>query len=447
MRSNGHAKYLDQEGLPYSAECEAAILGAIILDNFCFNQAASTLQPADFSLDSNRKIYSRMLDLMERGRAIDYQTLTEELLRHHQLDNVGGVAYVTSLTDGLPRVKNIEPYVEIVREKARARMLVNIADLVKAKISERELADDVLETVQQQLLDVLFHGRAGKSMTMPDICREALAELHAIRNSVGECIGKSTSLPMLDSITTGYRNSEFYVIGARPGNGKTAMMCQSARENIKRKSKPSIFSIEVPRIQIVNRLACMETGISVFDTRDPRGLSTTDMQRLQEAISEIALWPMFIEDSPRMTLKQLSAIARMHISQGADIIYVDFLQRMRAPGKTEYDRVTAAADGLWELARSTGVPVVALSQLRRSSTPNEPPTMDDLRSSGEIEQLANAIFLLWRPVEVDPTTQMKHHTKMDQVIVAKQRSGISETHVPVEFNGRIGYFEERIELA
>lgn len=445
MRVNGKDRYIQQEGLPHSPDCERAILGAILLDNDCFNQAASVLIASDFALDSHQKLFSRMLDLASQGSPIDYVTVTEQLLKAHQLENIGGAVYVTSLTDGLPRVKNIEEYVNIVREKARARMLLNAAEVVKAQITELELADDVLEYLQQRLLEILYHGRAGKSRSVADICREALTELHAIRNSTGECIGKSFGIPMLDALTTGFRNSEFYVIGARPGNGKTAWMCQSARENVKRGSKPSIFSVEVPRTQIINRMACMETGISVFDTRDPRSLSAVDMERLNSAIGEIASWEMFIEDSPRMTLKQLSAIARMHISQGADIIYVDFLQKLRAPGKSEYDRVTAIADGLWELGRSTDVPIVALSQLKRNN--NEVPTLEDLRSSGEIEQNANAVCLLWRPIEIDPVSQMKRHTKQDQIIIAKQRSGISETHVPVEFNGRVGYFEERIELS
>ena len=430
------------ENIPASQDCERAILGAILLDNRAFFQAA-TITDEDFSLESHRRIFRRMSELAEAGSGIDFNTLTHRLHENRELESVGGVVYVTNLTDGLPRVKNIEQYVNIVREKARARMLLNLCEAGAAQIRELEPVDEVLAEVQDQIIRIVHHGRAGTTPEIGQIAVEFLNELETIRSMEGTCVGLSTGIDDLDEVTTGFRDSEFYVFGARPGQGKTALMCQAARANCKQGRKCSVFSVEVKRTQIMARLVSQECGISVFDMRDPRGLRDGELLRIQLAAAEISKWPLIIEDSPRMSIKQLGAIARLHVSQGAEIVFVDYLQKLRAPGKDRFSQVTAIADGLWELGRSTGVPVVALSQLRRKQNPNEEPTMDDVRESGEIEQNANMLALIHRPSEMDATTGKRKFTHEDKIIIAKQRSGPADRFIPVSFNGAIGRFEPR----
>jgi replicative DNA helicase len=437
-------RYLEQEGLPVSLDCERAILGAILLDNKTFFQTA-TLTADDFSLDSHRKIFRHMAGMSEEGQGIDFHTLTLRLSDHRELEAVGGVVYVTNLTDGLPRVKNIEQYVKIVRDKSRARTLLALCQASAAKIQEQEPADEVLGEIQDQIIKLVHHGRAGRVPDIAEIATEFLEEIHAIRSMDDSCVGISTGIDGLDSMTTGFRRSEFYVFGARPGDGKTALMCQALRENCRAGRKCSAFSVEVKRTQIMQRLVAQESGISVFDMRDPRILTEGEMMRVTTAAAEVAKWPLFLEDSPRLDVKQLQAIARLHISQGAEIIFVDFLQKLRATGRDRFEKVTAIADGLWELARSTDVPVVALSQLKRRQSPHEEPTMDDLRESGEIEQNAHAVFLLHRPTEV--IDDKRRHTGLDKIIIAKQRSGPAGTFVPVRFNGALGMFEPRMVSA
>jgi replicative DNA helicase len=437
-------RYLEQEGMPVALDCERAILGAILLDNRTFFQTA-TLTAEDFSLDSHRKIFRHISALAEEGQGIDFQTLTLRLSDHRELEGVGGVVYVTNLTDGLPRVKNIEQYVKAVRDKARARTLLALCQTSSAKIQEQEPADEVLAEIQDQIIKLVHHGRAGRVPDIAEIATEFLEEIHHIRSMDDACVGISTGLDDLDSVTTGFRPSEFYVFGARPGDGKTALMCQALRENCKAGRKCSAFSVEVKRTQIMQRLVAQESGISVFDMRDPRILTEGEMMRVTIAAAEVAKWPLLLEDSPRLDVKQLQAIARLHISQGAQVIFVDFLQKLRATGRDRFEKVTAIADGLWELARSTDVPVVALSQLRRRQSPHEEPTMDDLRESGEIEQNAHAVFLLHRPTEV--VDDKRRHTGLDKIIIAKQRSGPAGTFVPVRFNGKLGMFEQRMVSA
>lgn len=361
---------IERGGLPANVEAERAVLGAILLDNAAFNQAASRLHARDFALDSHRRIYLRMAELIESGSRIDFVTTAERLIRHRELEIIGGAAYLTSLTDGLPRVKNISQYVDIVREKSRARMLLNLFESGAAKLREQEPADAVLAETQSGVIEIVHHGRAGRMPGIDEIAQEAFAELMAIRKMDGRCVGLSTGLDELDALTTGFRNGEFYVIGARPGQGKTAFACQAIRRNCKAGRKCALVSLEVKRTQILNRMAAMESKISVFEMRDTRGLSDEEMNRIALAMKDIGGWPLWIEDSPALDIAEMAALARLFISQGAEIIFVDYLQKLRAPGRTDYERVTATADALWELARSTDVPVVALSQLRRSTTPN-----------------------------------------------------------------------------
>lgn len=436
---NGHAH---DPIAPDSQESEMAVLGAILIDEMTFNEAASVLTVSDFALDSHRKIYTRMCDLKQTGRPIDMPMLFEVLHKNRELESIGGMDYLTDLRHHRPVAGNLKHYIDLVRENSRMRMLLNMSAIVNSQIAERESSDHILEGVQDQIIQIVQHGRAGKVSSMEDIARSALNKLEEISRMQGVCIGLDTGLPMLNEFTTGFRDGEFYVIGARPGQGKTAFMCQSIRANAKRKRKCSVFNVEIPNEQFFYRLACMETGLSIHDTRDPRQLNAVEKQMLTEASAEIAQWPILADDNPRMTLKQLQAIARLHISQGAEIIYVDFLQKIRHPGRSEYDKVTAIADGLWELGRSTGVPVVALSQLKRTE---EAPTLSDFRSSGEIEQNANAAMAIWRPKEPDPEHEGNmRHTRLDQILILKQRSGIADVHVPVTFNGSVGIFEERL---
>jgi replicative DNA helicase len=436
-------EYIATHGMPVSLDCERSILGAILLDAFSYNEAASSVQVEDFSLDSHRRIFSAMLEMGEHGTHIDLITVSEFLARKKQLEAAGGVAYLSDLTSGVVRHASIEHYCGMVRDKSRSRLLIHAANATIARLVDGEPIDDTLPDLQQRVIEIVYHGRQGMGLDVKTAARDTALRIMHIRKMETRCIGVPTGLRDLDELTTGYRAGEFYAIGARPGNGKTAFMCQAIREQVDAGHKPGVFSVEVDREQIILRLACQETNIPVIDTRDPRLMRGDDLHRLVEAIANIGEWPMFLEDSPRLTIKQLGAIARMWIAKGCDCIWVDFLQKLRVPGaRGDFERVTAIADGLWELGRTTGVPVVALSQLKRLEG-NPAPTLDDFRSSGEIEQNANGGFLLWRPTR-ETSDGGQEWTGEDQFIVAKNRSGPAGMHVRVTFDGPIGMYRPRL---
>lgn len=428
---------------PSSVDAERSILGAILLDNRAFDDIAAMVRSEDFSLDSHRRIYSRMSEMIEAGTAVDIITLSEKFRDQQQLESVGGVSYLASLTDGIPPRANCEHYAGILREKSKLRFLINSFNrgLSRAVISEP--ADEILQQVQDDLIEVIYRGKFGEGITIYKAANDTMNNLDAQRHATGECIGRTVGIPEWDEVTTGFRDGEFTVFGARPGMGKTALMCQGVRAQVARGERPGIFSLEVDRQQIVMRLACQEAGIPVFETRDPRTMRRDDFVKLKNTIAGIgAGWPIFIDDNPRLTIKDIQAIARLWVAKGCTCIWLDFIQKVRPAGfMSEYDRVTQTVDGLWLLARSVKVPVVGLSQLKRKDDPDSEPTMDDLRSSGEIEQSAHVIGLIYREREM--TEAGLKFTGNDKLLMPKQRSGPSSIHVKVKFNGPLGLFEPR----
>jgi replicative DNA helicase len=328
--------------------------------------------------------------------------------------------------------------VDIVREKSRLRELIMVMQYGSNAAYEQDNVDAIIGQVESDLLELLRKGRRFTQRSIKDIAADTLSNLSRLRKASSACIGLHTGLAQMDKATTGYRAGEYYVIGARPAQGKSSLCCQSIRANCKAGKKCGLFSIEMTEEQVMLRLVAMETGIDITDLRDPRRLDDQEMLKINYALASIAEWPLFIDDSSRITIQELNARARMFISRGVEAIYVDYLQRIKAPGDSQFDRVTAVSEGLCELAKSSKVPVIALSQLRRSEQGNNaPPSLDDLRASGQIEQDAHGVFLLWRP------RKGSNYTGEDEIILAKQRDGPSGGHVNVYFHGPTGKFEPR----
>ena len=236
----------------------------------------------DFSLDTHRRIYRAMAELLERGARVDYVTLTEQL-GADGVKQCGGAAYVTSLTDGLPRVRNIRNYAQIVREKAQSRLLIHMCGAATSAVRTGSKPETVLADVQQRIIDIFHKGRGSRTPELPELARQSLEQVHLVRSMPERCVGFTTGIPALDEITTGFRNGEFYVVGARPANGKTAFACQAIRANCLAGVKCGLFSVEMTGQQIVQRLAAMETGIDLFDLRDPRNLNHTELNDLEDA--------------------------------------------------------------------------------------------------------------------------------------------------------------------
>jgi replicative DNA helicase len=406
--------------LPANVEAEKSILGAILLDNFAYNQAAEHLRAEDFSLDSHRRIYTRMVDLAESSRPIDMITLIEELERHKDLQAIGDVAYVSSLIEGVPDRPSIEHYVKIVRDKALLRGVISAATAAIARASDQsDSAEDVLSDTEAAIFQ-LSEKRIGRGF---------MGSVDALLQRGQRITGLATHYTDLDEMTSGLQRSDLVIIAARPSMGKTAFVMNIAENAaIEDQSVVGVFSLEMSREALLMRLLCSQARVDAHKMRTG-SLWQDDTKRVVKAMEQLAHAPIFIDDTPGISLSEMRAKARrLKQAQGRlDLIVVDYLQLMSGGGKRFENRtqeVSAISRGLKALAKELSVPVIALSQLSRapeSRGGDHRPQLADLRESGSIEQDADLVMFIFREEvykQDDPELQGRA-----EIIIAKQRNG------------------------
>jgi replicative DNA helicase len=416
--------------LPANVDAERSILGAIMLDNLAFNQAAEHLKPEDFSLDSHRRIYSRMVDLAESSRPIDIITLVEELDRNKELQSIGDAGYVSSLLDGVPDRPSIEHYVKIVRDKALLRGLIHTANTAIARAAEQsDLAEDILNDTEAAIFG-LSEKRIGRGfLGIPEIVKDSFGSIDALLQRGQRITGLATHYTDLDEMTSGLQKSDLVILAARPSMGKTAFVMNIAENAaIEDKKVVGIFSLEMSREALLLRLLCSRARVDSHKMRTG-SLWRDDMNKVSHAMEELASSPIYIDDTPGVSLSEMRAKARrLKQSQGTlDLIIVDYLQLMSGGGKRFENRtqeVSAISRGLKALAKEMQVPVIALSQLSRapeSRGGDHRPQLADLRESGSIEQDADLVMFIFREEvykQDDPDLQGRA-----EIIIAKQRNG------------------------
>ncbi len=438
--------------LPASVEAERAILGAILLDNSAFSQAAEFLQAEDFSLDSHRRIYLRMDELSNSGRAIDFVTLTEQLGQHKEIESVGGVAYVTSLTDGLPRVKNIDQYVRIVRDKALLRGLIHAANAAIQRAYEQDApAEEIVDAAEADLFGVAQKRIGQGFMGVADIVRSSFGSIDKLYDRGQRITGLETHFEDLDSITSGLQKSDLIIVAARPSMGKTAFAINIAENAAVRDKKVvGVFSLEMSRESLILRMLCSQSMVDSHKLRTGF-IGREEREKLVQGLAALLDSPIFIDDTPGISISEMRAKCRrlQQAQKRLDLIIVDYLQLCAAApsgsGGRRYENrtqeVSAISRGLKALAKEMRCPVIALSQLSRapeSRTGNNRPQLADLRESGAIEQDADVVAFIFRE-EVykhdDPDLEGKA-----ELIIAKQRNGPTGT-VHLAFIKRSTRFE------
>ena len=441
--------YSLERGLPVSMEAERSILGAILLDNSLYDQAAEHLTPDDFSLDAHRRVYSRMRDLQETGRPVDMITLVEELDRRKEVEAIGGVAYLSSLIDGVPDRPSIEHYVRIVRNKALLRGLINLAqNAIAEAIEHSDEAEEVLGRAEQAIFQ-LSENRIGQGfMNIPSIIKGSFGSLEELYARGQEITGLATHYTLLDKLTSGLQPSDLIIIAARPSMGKTALAMNIAENAAVLDGKVvGVFSLEMSREALLMRMLASHAQVDSKDLRQGF-LTKDDMRKLTRATEQLSHSKLFIDDSPGISVSEMRAKARrLRQTEGLDLLIVDYLQLMSAVpigGKRFENRtqeVSAISRGLKALAKELKVPVVALSQLSRapeSRGGDHRPQLSDLRESGSIEQDADVVAFIFRE-EVykkdDPDLE-----GMAELIVAKQRNGPTDM-IKMAFVKRYTRFE------
>ena len=442
-------------GLPANIDAEKTILGAILLDNSAHSEAAERLEPDDFSLDSHKRIFLRMSELMNEQRAVDIVTLANELARAKEIESVGGVAYLASLTEGLPMRPVIEDYIRIVKDKSLLRKLMLICSAAIARAADQsETALEVLDAAESQLLEVSEKGITRGLEALDQIVQKSFGSIDNLYKQSREVTGLATEFTELDRMTSGLQKGELVIIAARPSMGKTAFAINIAENAaIKSKAIVAVFSLEMSKESLLRRMLASQAWV------DQRKLQTgflgrEDQERLQNALEQLVESRLFIDDSAGISLAEMRAKAR-RLKQtigGLDMIVVDYLQLMSATlpsagGKRYENRtqeVSAISRGLKALAKELDVPVVALSQLSRASErrgDDKRPMLSDLRESGSIEQDADVVAFIHREAYYNRDEEQSESDRAkSEIIIAKQRNGPTGT-VHLNFISRFTRFE------
>ena len=444
--------YISAQALPANIEAERSILGAVLLDNLAYNQAAEHLKPEDFLLDSHRRIYSRMIDLSEASHSIDLITLCEELSRKSELETIGGAAYISGLLDGVPDRPSIENYIKIVRDKSLLRSLIHTATAAIARASEQgDSAEEILNDTEAQIFQ-LSEKRIGRGfMGVQEIIRESFGSVDAFLQRGSRITGLETHYVDLDEKTSGFQKSDLIIVAGRPSMGKTSFAMNIA-ENvaIEDRKTVAVFSLEMSKEALLQRMLCSVARVDAHKFRTG-SLWQDDMRKITRAIEQLAEAPIFIDDTPGITISEMRAKARRLLqSKGSlDLIVVDYLQLMSGGGKRYENRtqeVSAISRGLKALAKELAVPVVALSQLSRApesrGAGDHRPQLADLRESGSIEQDADVVAFIFREEVYKPDDP--ELDGVAELIIRKQRNGPTGT-VKLAFLKSSTRFESRAD--
>ena len=434
------------KGLPSNVDAERSVLGAILLDNTAYNQAASHLTPDDFFIDSHRRLFTRIMGLADRSRPIDLVTLCEDLMQNSELEAVGGAGYISSLTDGLPRYANIEHYAKIVKDKALLRRLIQISNTITARCLEgAEEAEDVLDAAESMVLSVGEQRVREGFVHFGDIFRNSFKSIDALHDRGKRVTGLETGFRAFDDLSRGLQPSDLIIFAARPSMGKTSFALNIAQHAAVRQKEPvGIFSLEMSREALVLRLLCGEARV---DSHKLRGgfASRDDWTRMAGALGRLAEAPIFIDDTPGLSITEVRAKARrLQAEHGLSLLIVDYLQLMSGRGRSENrtQEISSISRGLKALAKELNVPLVAISQLSRA--PEERggrPRLSDLRESGQIEQDADLVAFIYREEVSKPTEQNRGRA---EIIIEKQRNGPTDT-VHLAFLSKYTSFENLAE--
>ena len=437
---------------PQAVDAEVAVLGAMLTSSEAASSAIELLDDTCFYKDAHKKIFMAAFALYEKLEPIDVLTVSNELQKRNQLEAVGGNYYLAELVERTPSAANIEYHCKIVLDKALLRKLITVSNEIQQDCFEAgQDAVDIIDTAEQKIFSLSeSHARQDYSHISPIIHR-TLEKIEQYGKMQGKVTGVATGFHKLDEMLSGLQNSDLIILAARPSMGKTALALNMARNAAAAGVPVGIFSLEMADYQLVMRMLCSEAKIDSHRVRQGR-LVDKEWERLGRYVGQLAEYPIYIDDTPGISILELRSKARrLKAEHNIGLIVVDYLQLLRSSKRAESRQIEIAmiSQALKNLAKELDVPVLSLSQLSRAieSRGDGKPVLSDLRESGAIEQDADVVMFINRPAaygrEVEPELQNKA-----EVIVAKQRNGptgevdlifISEY---VQFANREEYHEE-----
>ena len=413
---------------PQNLEAEISVLGSMMLEKDAIMKVMELIQDSDFYRDAHKELYKTIINLWDKGEPVDLVTLSNELRKNGNLERIGGVTYLTSLLDSVPTAANVEYYAKIVKEKSLLRSLINISSqMVQMGYSDEGNANEILDKAQAMLFSATQY-RAGRGfIPIKQLVKDSFEYIEALYQRKEHVTGLATGFLEFDDITSGLQKSDFIVVAGRPGMGKSALCLNMAANIAMNEKKPvAIFSLEMGREHLVQRMLCTEAKVNMKSLRTG-ALSDKDWQPLTTAAGRIAESPIFIDDTAGMNCLEIRAKARrLKAEHDISLIIIDYMQLMTSYEREEsrQQEVSKISRSLKSLARELDIPLIAVSQLSRALESRKEdfrPKLSDLRESGAIEQDADLVVFVFRE-------EYYHRDKEElrnkaEIIIGKQRNG------------------------
>lgn len=413
---------------PQNLDAEMSLLGAVLIDEETLADISEHVTAKDFYDKRHALIYGGMMRLYERHKPVDLLTLTDELKKKDELETVGGSAYLTELTNYVPTAAHAEAYAEMVAQKAvRRRLIKASAEISELGFDEDTTTQELLEKAEAELFSVSDQSLKQDVVSLDTILTESFDRMEELHRNKGALRGIRTGYRDLDNMTAGLQRSDLIILAARPAMGKTTLVTNLAYNVATIAKQPVLFfSLEMSKEQLVDRMLADASGVDAWNIRTGN-LSDEDFSKLSEAMGEMAEAPIFIDDTPGLSVLEMRTKAR-RASHNAPLglIIVDYLQLLQSNGNHNGNRVQEVSEisrGLKLIARELNVPLIALSQLSRSVESRTPPIpqLADLRESGSIEQDADIVSFIYRPGYYEPDNP--EYENITELIIAKHRNG------------------------
>ena len=414
---------------PQNIEIEQSVLGALMIDKDAITRVADLLTPQDFYKPNHAKIYENILRLYERREPIDTLSVSAKLKENNVFKDIGGATYLAELVNSVPTSSHIEHYAKVVREKRTLRDLINTsAEIAEIAFNPGEDVPNVLDQIEQKIFAIAQHSTTQKFVDVKGELQGAYERIEKRVATRGTIQGVTTGFHDIDRYLAGLHNSDLVVIGARPSVGKTSFALDIARNAaVKGQKSGGIFSLEMPKEQVIDRIIAAEARVSFWKLRTGNVTDDVDFQLIQAALNTLSGAKIFIDDTPAPNILQMRSVARrLQAEHGLDLLLIDYLQLItpRTSSDNVVSQVTEISRGLKTLARELNIPVVALSQLSRASVQRDDkiPRLQDLRDSGSIEQDSDVVMFIYRK-DKEKTNPDIEEINTAEIIIAKHRNG------------------------
>jgi replicative DNA helicase len=413
---------------PQNIDAERALLGSVMLKEGAIHDITDIVNPDSFYVEKNRSIYRAILDLVNSASPIDLLSVANRLKELHELERVGGNAYLAELVSLVPSASNLKHYAEIVQKKAMMRHLIEAADeITELGFHEADTIEDVLDAADKRLSEVTSSPTMRKFIPIRDMLGEAWERFESLHGSDHTMRGVPTGFSSLDNMLAGFQKSDLIILAARPSMGKTALALDIARQTaIKYGTPVGIFSLEMSSQQLVDRMLAAEARVNAWKLRTGKIDTDDEFERIRDAMEKLSKAPIYIDDQPATNAVVMRSVARrLKREHGIGLLIVDYLQLMTPVGARASDslvqQVTEISRSLKTMARELEVPVLALSQLSRAvETRRGKPRLSDLRDSGSIEQDADVVMFIHRD---DKMNENSDKPNIAEILIEKHRNG------------------------